>query len=162
MTGTSDCGPNRIDRRKFLKASGGTVAGIGAISIGSGTVAAHFPAELDIDIKPGCDKNPVNPSSRGVIPVAVHQTEDFDPTTEGVRYRFGAPDTVEDGGGARPSHDGHREDVNGDGTTDLVLHFPVEETGFDSEDSEGKLLWERDEAGEHGLSGSDEVTIVGP
>lgn len=30
----------------------------------------------------------------------------FDPTDRAVRYRFGAPETVENGGGARPVHGG--------------------------------------------------------
>ncbi|WP_245977807.1 hypothetical protein [Halopiger aswanensis] len=126
-----------------------------------GHVAAHFPASLEVDIKPGSEKNPINPKSNGVIPVAVLQTDEFDPTSEDVRYRFGAPDIVGEGGGARPKHDGHVEDVNGDGRDDLVLHFPIAETGFDGDTSGGRLEWERTEAGEHGLSGADTVTIVG-
>jgi FtsP/CotA-like multicopper oxidase with cupredoxin domain len=115
---------------------------------------------LEIDIKPGSDKNPINPNSHGVIPVAVLQTDEFDPAREDVRYRFGAPDVVGDGGGARPAHDGYVKDVNGDGQDDLILHFPTDETGFDGDESEGRLEWERTEEG-HGLSGSDTVTIVG-
>jgi len=37
-----------------------------------------YPLEVTIDIMPGSDKNPVNPTSRGVIPVAILTTEDFD------------------------------------------------------------------------------------
>lgn len=140
-------------------------SGLAATAVGiatlSGQVAAHFPADLTIDIKPGSEENPINPDSRGVIPVAVLQTDEFDPTSEDVRYRFGAPDVVADGGGARSAHGGHVEDVNGDGNDDLVLHFPTEETGFDGDESEGRLEWERTEAGHHGLSGTDTVTIVG-
>lgn len=82
------------------------------------------------------------------------ETVRFDPTEEAVRYRFGAPAVVEDGG-ARPVHDGH--DTDGA----LVLHFPMEETGFDEDSTEGRLVWERDESGEHGYSGTDEVTVTG-
>lgn len=131
------------------------------IAVLGGQAAAHFPAELDIDVAPGSGDARINPDGRGVIPVAVLATDEFDPTTEDVRYRFGAPDVVGDGGGARSAHDGHVEDVNGDGRDDLVLHFPTEETGFDGDDSEGRLEWERDETGNHGLSGTESVTIVG-
>lgn len=87
------------------------------------------------------------------------ETVRFDPTEEAVRYRFGEPAVVEDGGGARPAHDGHDgSDTDGDA---LVLHFPMEETGFDEDSTEGRLIWERDESGEHGYSGTDEVTVTG-
>lgn len=36
----------------------------------------------------------------------------------------------------------------------------MEETGFDGDETTGKLVWERDESGEHGYSGTDEVTIT--
>ncbi|WP_248898247.1 hypothetical protein [Haloplanus halobius] len=150
-----------IARRGFLRVSAGLAAtGVGIASL-SGNVAAHFPSDLAIDIKPGSDQNSINPNSKGVIPVAVLQTDEFDPTSEDVRYRFGAPDVVGDGDGARPAHDGHVEDVDGDGRDDLVLHFPTDKTGFDGDESEGRLEWERTESGEHGLSGTDTVTIVG-
>lgn len=148
-------------RRNVLRATTGitTVAvGVGALT---GRAAAHFPADLEVDIKPDSDENSINPNGRGVIPVAVRQTDEFDPTSEDLGYRFGAPDVVEDGGGARPVHGGHIEDVDGDGRDDLILHFPTAETGFDGGDSEGRLEWERTEDGHHGLSGTDEVTIVG-
>ncbi|MBX0296783.1 hypothetical protein [Haloarcula nitratireducens] len=135
-----------------------TAVGVATLS---GGVAAHFPATLEIDIKPGCEENPINPNSHGVIPVAVLQTGEFDPTSEAVRYRFGVPDVVAAGGGARPAHGGHVEDVDGDGRDDLVLHFPTDETGFDGDESEGRLEWERTEEGSHGLSGTDTVTLVG-
>jgi len=150
-----------VARRGFLRVSAGLAATAVGVASLSGTVAAHFPSDLAIDIKPGSEENPINPNSNGVIPVAVLQTDEFDPTSEDVRYRFGAPDVVGDGGGARPAHDGHVEDVDGDGRDDLVLHFPTEETGFDGDESEGRLEWERTEEGTHGLSGTDIVTTVG-
>lgn len=159
---------NRTDttRRRVLKTSTGALAAAGVIPLLSGPAAAHFPDRLDIDVKPGCDENTLNLRSRGVVLVAVMPTEftdengetvRFDPTEEAVRYRFGAPDVVEGGGGARPAHDGH--DTERDA---LLLHFPMAETGFDDDATEGLLVWERDESGEHGYSGTDEVTITGP
>lgn len=157
-TGTEDGSP--IARRGFLRVSTGLAATAVGIATFGGQVAGHFPPDLEIDIKPGSDDNRINPDSNGVIPVAVLQTDEFDPTSEGVRYRFGAPDVVDDGGGARPAHCGHVEDVNGDGQDDLVLHFPTDETGFDGDESEGRLEWERTEDGQHGLSGTDTVEPV--
>jgi hypothetical protein len=46
--------------------------------------------EVTIDIKPGSDPNAINPSSRGVIPVAILTTESFDATTVSpITVRFG-------------------------------------------------------------------------
>lgn len=159
-----------IARRQFLKTGLGAATAAVAVPALSGRAAAHFPTTLEIDIKPGCETNAINPSAEGVVPVAVYHTEFtdedgesvvFDPTDRAVRYRFGAPDTVEQGDGARPAHEGHVEDVDDDGHDDLVLHFPTQETGFADDDSTGTLLWERDESGEHGYSGTASVTIVG-
>lgn len=157
-------------RRRILKTGVGAVATAGILPIVSGTAAAHFPDQLQIDIKPGCSRNNLDPERSGVVPVSVLVTEftdengetvRFDPTENDVRYRFGAPGVVEDGGGARPAHCGHAQNENEDGNTALLLHFPMEETGFDGDTTEGKLIWERDESGEHGYAGTDDVTITG-
>lgn len=161
MSSEANSGDERSSRRGFLGSCTGVAATAIAVPALSGSVAAHFPEDLEIDIEPESEDNRINADSNGHIPVAVLQTEAFDPTAEDVRYRFGAPDVVSEGGGARPAHDGHVEDVDGDGDDDLVLHFPTEETGFDGDEEEGRLEWERDEEGEHGLSGTDDVTVVG-
>jgi hypothetical protein len=152
----------KLNRRTMLKTTAGAATAISGLAMLTGGAAAHFPEELSIDIKPGSDDNPINPRSNGVVTVAVLQTDEFDPTSEDVRYRFGAPEVVSSGAGSQPAHGGHIKDVNGDGREDLVLHFPTGETGFDGDESEGELRWDRDESREHGLSGRDTVTIVGP
>lgn len=152
---------SRIGRRRFLRTgASATAVTLGLAAIG-GQAAAHFEETLSIDVKPGSDRNSINPDSRGVIPVAVLQTEAFDPTSEDVRYRFGAPDVVSDGGGARPFHDGWAVDVDDDGREDLLLFFPTRETGFDGDESEARLVWEESADGEHGQAGTDSVTVVG-
>ncbi|WP_226040028.1 hypothetical protein [Natrinema sp. DC36] len=149
-------------RRRVLRAGTGLVATTLGIAAFGGQAAAHFPADLEIEIRPGCDRAPINPDSRGVVPVAVRQTDEFDPTSEPVRYRFGAPDVVGDGGGgARPIGDGHLIDADRDGRPALLLFFRADETGFDGGESTGRLEWERDDEGNHGLAGTAPVTIVG-
>lgn len=148
-----------IDRRRFLASAAGAAATAVALPA-VGTAAAHFPEDLEIEVKPGSDESPIHPNARGVIPVAVLQTEAFDPTSEGVHYRFGAPDAVADGGGARPARHAV-EDVNGDGDDDLVLHFSAADAGFDGDEDAAALYWEREQGAHHGLSGTDAITIVG-
>jgi hypothetical protein len=82
------------------------------------------PTVVAIDVKPGSDHNPVNPASRGVIPVAVLTTSaadgdnDFDASTlDPASVRFGRGEAAEAHG------QGHLEDVDADGDLDVVLHF---------------------------------------
>ncbi|ELZ12265.1 hypothetical protein C479_05638 [Halovivax asiaticus JCM 14624] len=147
-------------RRTVLRTGAAiTASGLGLATL-TGQVAAHFPPKLDIDIVPGSEANPVIPNRFGMVPVAILQNDEFDPTSEDVRYRFGAPDVVTDREGARPIFDGFVTDVDDDGNDDLLLVFPMDGTGFDGDETEGRIEWERDESGEHGLSGTDAVTIV--
>jgi hypothetical protein len=82
--------------------------------------------EIDLDIKPGSDSNPINFSIEGVIPVAIlgsaaWDVADVDQTT----LAFGP-------GGAPPAHchGPHIEDVNGDGYPDLLSHFQTDQPGI--------------------------------
>jgi len=89
------------------------------------------PPEVQIDIKPGSDPNSINPRSRGVIPVAILTTEDFDAATVD-------PETVVFAG-ASPKHYA-LEDVDGDGDYDLILHFKTQETDIQPGDTEACLI----------------------
>jgi len=92
---------------------------------------------IDIDIKPGSDPNSINPFSKGVIPVAILGSAEFDATEVFVEsLRFG-PD------GAEPTHpNGHLADVNDDGFTDFVTHYKVKETGIALGDTEACITGE--------------------
>ena len=88
---------------------------------------------IDIDIKPGSDPNSINSKSMGLVPVAILGSDDFDVTEVNIATVTFGPD------GASPVHGGHLEDVNGDGLTDLVVHFVQKDTGLSDSDTEAVL-----------------------
>jgi hypothetical protein len=113
---------------------------------------------VEIDIKPGSEPNPVNPKSRGVVPVAVFSSESFDATDID-------PSTVLLAGApvAQKPHDGrymaHEQDVDGNGLTDLMLHFDTE--GMDeAELATGSATLTGSTYGDICFEGQDNVTIV--
>ena len=116
---------------------------------------------VEIDIKPGSDSNSINPSSNGVIPVAILTTStaqgeavDFDATTvDPVSVGFGP-------NGATETHGhGHVQDVDDDGDLDLVLHFRTRETGIQCGDTEASLIGESFDG--QGIEGTDAIQTVG-
>lgn len=110
--------------------------------------------EAQIDIKPDSDQNSVNLRSRGVIPVAILTTDDFDATTvDPLSIQFG-PD------GATEAHgNGHIEDADGDGDLDFILHFKTQETGVQCGDTQASLTGET--FGGQMIEGTDSINAVG-
>jgi hypothetical protein len=92
--------------------------------------------QINIDIKPGSgDVAPINPKSRGKIPVALLGAADFDVAAVDVdSLRFGHS-------GEEPSLSkcGKPEDINGDGRADLVCHFENQDAKFAPSDDEAIL-----------------------
>jgi len=72
-----------------------------------------LPVEVEIDIKPYSFPNSINLKSKGVVPVAVFDINDLDPTTVKLA-------------GASPVH-WAIEDVDGDGDMDMIFHFKTQE-----------------------------------
>ena len=76
-------------------------------------------AHVAVDLKPGSQEDRISPRSRGVVPIAILSSADFDARTV-------EPASVWLGGACPVGEAhlrGHVEDANGDGRTDLVLHF---------------------------------------
>jgi len=83
------------------------------------------PVPIVIDIKPTTLPNSINPKSKGKIAVAILTTRSFDATTvDPPTIRFGAS-----GIEAAPVQSA-REDVDGDGNMDMILHFIIQDTGI--------------------------------
>ena len=89
---------------------------------------------VSIDVHPGSTVNPINVRSKGVTPVAVLTTADFDASTVD-------PSSVTFGpAGATDAHGtGHLEDVDGDGDLDLVFHFYTDLAGIECGQAEATL-----------------------
>lgn len=106
---------------------------------------------VDIDIKPGSDPNSINLGSKGVVPVAILTTTDFDATTVD-------PTTVIFAG-ASPVR-WTEEDVDEDADIDLLFHFKTQELALDGDSTEAALTGAT--TGGDPIVGSDSVRIVPP
>jgi len=106
--------------------------------------------EVEIDIKPGDDPNPINLKSKGDVPVAVLTTEEFDSSTiDPVSVLFA---------GATPLR-WVMEDVGLDGDMDLLFFFKNQELDLD-ENSTGATLTGLTFEGVP-IIGQDAVVVVG-
>jgi len=125
---------------------------------GSAYIFVRRPILVEIDIKPGSYPNAINLGSRGLIPVAILSSDDFDATNVD-------PDTVELAGagvdvrGKSNKYMAHEEDVNGDGLVDLVVQVATENLNPDSFQNGYAVLTGSTYDGQE-IEGSDEITIV--
>jgi hypothetical protein len=96
----------------------------------------------------------INTRSRGLATVFLFGDTDLDTGDVDVdSLRFGPPSVVDDGGGASPEHDGH-----GGGGAPLILHFPVQDTGFEPGDDTAKLVGETNDG--TALTGTKGVRVT--
>lgn len=128
--------------RMFVSGGGLTRTTLGSRANGSYVldISGVTPSiqHINVDIRPGNDKPaPLNPKARGVIPVALLSSPEFDPHTVNV-------DSVTFGSSGKEStlQRCHKDnvDLNGDGKPDLVCHFENAAANFDEGDLEGVVM----------------------
>jgi probable HAF family extracellular repeat protein len=96
--------------------------------------------EVQVAISPGSGTATINLKSAGIIPVAILSTARFDATTIDPRtICFGDAEDDTQRDCSEEHGKGHWEDVDGDGDTDLVLHFETQQTGIDLGDTQACL-----------------------
>ncbi len=130
-------------------ASGDGWQGIDDESWAIDNLEVALDGKVDIDIKPGSDPNSIKLASKGVVPVAILTTGDFDTSTlDPVTVLFA---------GAAPLR-WAVEDVDLDGDLDLLLHFKTRELNLDENDVEAVLIGMT--FGGETIIGTDAVHIV--
>jgi len=112
---------------------------------------------VQIDIKPGtAAPNPINPSSSGVIPVAILTTADFDAADVDWTTVSLAGSRVAVRG--KSNWMGHFEDVDGDGDEDLVVQVQTRCDGATW--ISGEVVLEGETWGGQPIRGSDTIVVV--
>lgn len=124
-------------------------------------LGAREPEEIEvrIDIKPGSDLNPINPRSNGLVPVAIFGTKDFDATEidPATVLLAGAKVATRGKTGKLMSHP---EDVDGDGKTDLMVHFAVQSEGVAWVTGQVKLSGQTFDGQD--VEGFDQIIVIPP
>lgn len=114
--------------------------------------------DVPIDIKPDSDPNSINLGSGGTVPVAIFSTPTFDATTiDPLTVTLeSAPVQLKGKGTPMTS----KEDINGDGLLDLVVHISIEALQL----NEGNTVAVLEGLTFNGLQirGTDSVSIVPP
>jgi len=146
-----------------------TYDGAGVVKPQCGVITMPDVREVLVDVNPGNDNNPINcsPRGRGVVPVAILTTPDFDATTvDPTTVRFGPDEAIESHTTGRGTFLSHRErhkkkherDVDHDGDIDQVFHFRRNDTGIKCGDTKATLTGETYEGQE--IIGADRIRTV--
>ncbi len=111
---------------------------------------------VQIDIKPGSYPNSINLGSKGVVPVAIFSTQNFDATQVDPTSVTLADAAVKVRGNGTPQ--ASFEDVNNDGLIDLIVHVDTQGLQLTAGDTQAELRG-MTLHGQH-IRGTDTVRIV--
>jgi hypothetical protein len=112
------------------------------------------PVPVVVDVKPADSVNRINLSSKGLMPVAVLSTADFDASlfSPEMAHLSDAAGPM-DCSGAMAVRWAY-SDANGDGLVDLVFFFRVRDLTLTPDTTEAMLM-------AHGMYGGEEIHIMG-
>ena len=146
---------DRVYRQQLSQAQeqGSEAAIVHTFTQGEDERVTVIPLDVTIDIRPALSTNPINPNSKGVIPVAVLTTPDFDAqTVDPATVRFGR-------GQAKPLFNkGFKWDLGNDSDIDVIYLFKTQETGIQSGDTAACLTGAT--ASGQQFQGCDAIKIV--
>lgn len=123
-----------------------------------GSLSSTCALDVSIDIKPGSFPNSINLGSEGSIPIAIFSTATFDATTVDPLTVTLASAPVRLKGKGTPMSS--KEDKNGDGLLDLVVHVSTQALQLSAGDSEAVLEGQTYDG--RRITGKDSVRIVPP
>ena len=111
---------------------------------------------VNIDIKPGNDKNQIKLSSKGVIAVAVLSTLGFDASqfAPQMAHLSATEAAMNEGCGGATAVRWSLDDENGDGQSDLVFFFRTQDLPFTLDSISATFM-------AHGTYGAAEMHIMG-
>jgi hypothetical protein len=107
--------------------------------------------EVSIDIKPGDSGNVISHKSRGVFPVAILTTDDFDATNVD-------PSSAKFGPDEASAVRSVITDVDGDLDSDMLIFFSTQETGIECGQAEATLTGKT--LSGDSIEGSDSIRVV--
>lgn len=102
----------------------------------------------------------IDPKSEDLLPVVIRNTTGFDPKELDMEtVRFGDPSVVNRGGGARPAHGSTPVNGRRIEDADLLLRFPIQDTGFDEGSNQARLFGKATDL--HPVFGTTDVNVKG-
>ena len=106
---------------------------------GEATIEVYLPVQ--VDVLPGGTPNVISLTKRGLVPVAILTTPDFDAASVDVSsVCFGDVDEPAQRTCTEAHVTGHLLDVNKDRSRDLLLHYEAQLTGIDAGETRACLI----------------------